>query len=234
MKKIYLATDHAGFQLKEELKNFLENKEKENLGQSENFEIEDCGAFFENKKDDYPDFIFLAAEKVSANWTKENFFKNELGDEKDKKKDKDFEEIEKKEKFSKDFIENNFQKDLAIIFGGSGQGEAMVANRLKNVRATTYYAQNKEILKLSKEHNNANILSIGARFFKTEEEKKVLFNDILFWINFEFSKGERHQRRIKKIEKITDEFYALKRSENGILKNPDYLKFLKGFFNGKK
>jgi ribose 5-phosphate isomerase B len=69
---------------------------------------------------------------------------------------------------------------LAIIFGGSGQGEAMMANRIKNVRATTYYSQNKEILKLSKEHNNANILSIGARFFEEKEQKKELFDDIIF------------------------------------------------------
>ena len=63
---------------------------------------------------------------------------------------------------------------LGIIFGGSGQGEAMVANRYKNVRATVYYGGEIEILKLSKSHNNANILSLGARFVKEHELTEIL------------------------------------------------------------
>ena len=87
---------------------------------------------------------------------------------------------------------------MGIIFGGSGQGEAMVANRYPNVRATVYYDGPREILELSKEHNNANILSIGARFVSKE-----YLNDIVeFWLNQEFSDEERHLRRIKKIEEL--------------------------------
>ena len=83
---------------------------------------------------------------------------------------------------------------LAIIFGGSGQGEAMCANRFKNVRATVYYDHDKKILEVSKKHNNANILSIGARFV----DKKTLEKDILFWINTKFSGKDRYKRRQKK------------------------------------
>jgi len=118
-KKIYLATDHAGFEAKELVKKYLDE---------EGLKFEDMGAFEYDKKDDYPDFISLAAEKVSE----------------------------------------NPNSTLGIIFGGSGQGEAMVANRYPNVRATVYYDGPREILELSKKHNNANVLSVGARFVSKE------------------------------------------------------------------
>ena len=86
--------------------------------------------------------------------------------------------------------------DRAIIFGGSGQGEAIVANRYPNVRATTYYHFNPEIIKLSREHNDANILSIGSRFLSNEE----MLESILFWLKIPFTQDERHIRRIEKIE----------------------------------
>lgn len=161
MRKIYLASDHAGFELKEKLKNFLKEK-------SLNFTINDCGSYKYDLNDDYPDFISKAAEKISNNWN--NTCKEE--------------------------------KDLAIIFGGSGQGEAIVANKFSNVRAIVYYAHNSDILKLSKKHNNANTLSIGARFFKENDEKR-LFKDIFNWIKLDFSKEQRHIRRILKINKIS-------------------------------
>lgn len=151
---IYLATDHAGFEYKEKVKEILENKF------SDTFDIIDCGAKTYDSADDYPDFISLAAEKVSKN-------KNSLG----------------------------------IIFGGSGQGEAIVANRYKNVRATVYYGGQSEILKLSKEHNNANILSLGARFIKEHELEEIL----TIWLHGKFSEEERHIRRIKKIESTKKE-----------------------------
>jgi len=88
--------------------------------------------------------------------------------------------------------------DLAIIFGGSGQGEAMVANTYKGVRATVYYGNETEIIKLSKEHNNANVLSIGARFVS----KDILEEIIRLWLMSEFTQDERHERRIKKIDAI--------------------------------
>jgi ribose 5-phosphate isomerase B len=85
-----------------------------------------------------------------------------------------------------------------IIFGGSGQGEAMVANRYANVRTTVYYGGSREIITLSREHNNANILSIGARFVSEEEAKDV----VNLWLNTEFTGDERHVRRIAQIDII--------------------------------
>ena len=83
-----------------------------------------------------------------------------------------------------------------IILGGSGQGEAMAANRIKGIRAAVFYNGPKEIIKLSREHNNANILSLGARFM-TEEE---MHNVINIWLKEPFG-GDRHQRRIDKLDK---------------------------------
>jgi len=83
-----------------------------------------------------------------------------------------------------------------IILGGSGQGEAMAANRIKGIRAAVFYNGPKEIIKLSREHNNANILSLGARFM-TEED---IHNVINIWLKEPFG-GDRHQRRIDKLDK---------------------------------
>lgn len=149
--KIYLGADHAGFELKEKIKFFLEQE----IG----CEIEDLGAFELDENDDYPDFILPVAERVAEDW--------------------------------RDRIEN-----LGIILGGSGQGEAMVANRVKGVRATVYYGGSEEIIRLSKEHNNANVLSLGARFINFEEAKKV----VKLWLDSGFFWEDRHLRRIEKID----------------------------------
>lgn len=85
-----------------------------------------------------------------------------------------------------------------IILGGSGQGEAIVANRYLNVRAAVYYGGSEEIIKLSREHNDANILSLGASFVDKETIKK----DIELWLNTSFSGDERHKRRIEKIKNL--------------------------------
>ena len=82
-----------------------------------------------------------------------------------------------------------------IILGGSGQGEAMAANRIKGVRAAVFYNGPDEIIKLSREHNNANILSVGARFMSEEEIYKI----INIWLEEPFG-GDRHQRRIDKLD----------------------------------
>lgn len=90
--------------------------------------------------------------------------------------------------------------DRAIILGGSGQGEAMVANRFKGVRATVYYGGSDTIVTLSREHNDANILSLGARFLSEEDAKK----SVALWLHGIFSGDERHVRRIKKIERVIE------------------------------
>tara|TARA_B110000196_G_scaffold315866_1_gene326208 strand:- start:308 stop:748 length:441 start_codon:yes stop_codon:yes gene_type:complete len=88
------------------------------------------------------------------------------------------------------------QESRGIILGGSGQGEAMAANRIKGIRAAVFYNGPEEIIKLSRQHNNANILSLGARFM-TEEE---IYRIIKIWFGEDFE-GGRHQRRIEKLDK---------------------------------
>jgi ribose 5-phosphate isomerase B len=94
---------------------------------------------------------------------------------------------------------------LGIILGGSGQGEAIVANRFPNVRAIVYYGRGgvfKDALltvKLGRLHNDSNILSLGARMISLSDAKRA----VRVWLETEFSKGDRHVRRVKKIEMIS-------------------------------
>ncbi len=147
-QKIFLATDHAGFELKEKIKKFLIESE---------FEVEDVGADKFEAGDDYPKFISIAAKKVSK-----------------------------------------MQNSKGIIFGGSGQGEAMVANKIKGIRAVVYYGNSLGIVKLSRLHNDANILSLGARFL----EEKQAIEAVKLWLATPFSNEERHKRRIRQIVQI--------------------------------
>ena len=149
---LYIASDHAGFELKKEIASFLKQS---------NIEFEDIGSHEYNKLDDYPDYIIPAAKKVAE----------------------------------------NPDKNRAIILGGSGQGEAIAANKVKGVRAALYYGGPKEIVSLSKTHNNANILSLGARFI----DKKEAIEIIKLWLKTSFSKEDRHSRRIDKICKYETE-----------------------------
>lgn len=87
---------------------------------------------------------------------------------------------------------------VGIVLGKSGQGEAMCANRFKDVRAVVYYGGNLDLVRLGREHNDANILSLGADFvnqFEAEEAIKI-------FLQTDFSKVERHIRRINKIDNI--------------------------------
>ena len=95
-------------------------------------------------------------------------------------------------------------EDRAIIFGGSGQGEAMLANRFPAVRATVLYSDNSEIVTLSREHNDANVLSIGARFLTVDQTKKHIWD----WLHIKSPDTERHTRRIAKVAAITKNIHT--------------------------
>ena len=84
------------------------------------------------------------------------------------------------------------ENDLGIVLGGSGNGEAMVANKVKGIRCALCW--NQRSAQLAKEHNNANVISIGARMVSEEEAKNIVDT----WLDSEFH-GGRHQRRIDKI-----------------------------------
>ncbi|MEI6238391.1 MAG: RpiB/LacA/LacB family sugar-phosphate isomerase [bacterium] len=148
--KIAIASDHAGFELKEHLKTYLKKKYGEKI------RVVDFGPKAYVEGDDYPDYISLAALEVS--------------------------------------------KDPAhvrgIVIGGSGQGEAMVANRYRNVRALVYYGNDLKIIRVAREHNDANVISLGARYMTLKEAEKA----VDACLNEPFSGEERHVRRIKKIE----------------------------------
>ena len=153
----------------------LKGKVKEVLTQL-GLKVEDCGAFEFNKDDDYPDFISSAAAGVAKD------------------------------------LDNN----IGIIFGGSGQAEMMVANKFKGIRCALFYgpavavrtvdvtgresSDPFEMIKLTREHNDANMLSIGVRFLTDEQALEV----IKLWLDTPFPGDERHQRRIEKIKKLEE------------------------------
>lgn len=95
--------------------------------------------------------------------------------------------------------------DRAIIFGGSGQGEAMLANRFPSVRATVFYGGDESIIALSREHNAANVLSIGARFVDIDTTKRVVWE----WLHAEPLSDEKYQRRNNKIDAVTKTIYII-------------------------
>lgn len=86
----------------------------------------------------------------------------------------------------------------AIVLGGSGQGEAIVANRFPHVRTTVYYGGNTEILVLGRAHNDANVLSLGARCLTTKEAEEA----VALWLSTACSHDERHVRRVAQIDAV--------------------------------
>ncbi|MBI2576139.1 RpiB/LacA/LacB family sugar-phosphate isomerase [Candidatus Woesearchaeota archaeon] len=93
-------------------------------------------------------------------------------------------------------VAKNPSGSRGIILGGSGQGEAITANRVKGVRAAVFYGGPEKIIILSREHNDANILSLGARFVAEKQAQKA----VKLWLETPFPGEERHKRRIKKID----------------------------------
>lgn len=97
------------------------------------------------------------------------------------------------------------EQTRAIVLGGSGQGEAMVANRFPGVRAVVWNGESDgarraglDEIALSREHNDANVLSIGARFVSADEAQVAVAR----WLETPFTGDERHVRRIKKIDAV--------------------------------
>ena len=135
-------------------------------------EVEDCGALALDRDDDYPAIVAGAVRKLSADAAA-----------------------------AKD--------SRAIVIGASGQGEAIVANRFRGVRCALYYGAPKgeqtdmsgkqlDMHASTREHNNANALSLGARFLTVDEAKDAVRK----WLMQGFSREERHTRRIEKIDSI--------------------------------
>ena len=143
MIKIFIASDHAGFQLKEDLKKYFKN----------DYEFYDFGTDSIDSVD-YPDFAHNLSQKISDN-------KNSFG----------------------------------LLICGSGIGMSMVANRYKDVRAAL--CLNEKMAKLSREHNNANVLVLGSRLISCEEAIKCF----IMFFNTEFE-GGRHQARLEKFNHV--------------------------------
>jgi ribose 5-phosphate isomerase B len=146
--RIAIASDHAGFELKEKLKEYLKE-----LG----YEYEDFGTHSEESVD-YPDYALKVAEYVAEG-------KCERG----------------------------------ILVCGSGIGMSMAANKVPGIRAALCY--DTETARLSREHNDANILTLGARLIDEKTAREI----VKVWLTTEFA-GERHSRRVKKIEEIEKKY----------------------------
>jgi len=140
-KKVSLASDHAGFNLKEKIKKFLIKKK---------IKVIDLGPK-NNNSVDYPDYAKKVAKNVSSK-----------------------------------------KSNIGILVCGSGTGMAMSANKFKKIRAAVCY--NKASTRLSRQHNNANIMALGARLTKKTNALKL----VNVFLNTKFE-GGRHLRRVKKI-----------------------------------
>ena len=146
MRTIYIASDHAGFALKQSLIDALTD---------EGYALEDMGPTALDPLDDYPDYIVPLARTVAGQ-----------------------------------------EEACGIVIGASGQGEAIAANRIVGIRAAVYYGGPSDIVRLSREHNDANILSLGARFLSPEDAEEA----VRLWLATPFSNAERHVRRNAKLD----------------------------------
>ncbi|PIQ91317.1 MAG: hypothetical protein COV70_04300 [Parcubacteria group bacterium CG11_big_fil_rev_8_21_14_0_20_39_22] len=186
--KIHIASDHAGFKLKETLITFLGE-----LG----YEVKDFGAFEYDEHDDYPDFVVPLAKHVAETQINPPSPKATAGHSTDSKQiNTDWETNEHR----------SGNSEYGIIIGGSGQGEAICANRFSGVRAIVFNGQyepkdGREVpheIETARQHNDANVLSLGARFLNEDEAKEAVRK----FLETPFSGDERHVRRIGKIKKI--------------------------------
>ena len=141
MKKIFISSDHAGFNLKEQIKKKFSNK----------FVFEDLGTNNSKTSVNYPDYAHRLSKRVSNN-----------------------------------------SKNIGILVCGSGMGMSMAANKHKKIRAAVCYSVKNA--KLSRLHNNANIITLGSRLTK----KNTAFKCIEVFVNTKFE-GGRHKKRVKKI-----------------------------------
>lgn len=153
MKKIIIASDHAGYVLKEKIKPYLEKK---------GFKIKDLGTC-SKERCDYPKFAYLLAKEISS---------------------------------------GNFKR--GILLCKTGIGNSIVANRFARVRAALCY--NVKAARLSREHNDSNVLILGSAFVNVKLARKI----IAVWLNTEFQ-GGRHKRRLNQIKNIENEIRSLKR-----------------------
>lgn len=140
-KILPIASDHAGFELKEQLKPYLESK---------GFVVKDLGCF-SSESVDYPDMIHPLAKSIDEG-----------------------------------------EYPFGFIMCGTGNGVSMVANKYQNVRCALCWKE--EISALAKQHNNANIIALPARFISFEEAKNILDA----YLSASFEEG-RHLRRVNKI-----------------------------------
>ena len=141
MKKIFISSDHAGFNLKEQIKKKFSKK----------FLFQDLGTDNSKKSVNYPDYAHKLSKKVSNN-----------------------------------------SNNIGILVCGSGMGMSMAANKHKKIRAAVCYSVKNA--KLSRLHNNANIITLGSRLIK----KNTAFKCIEVFINTKFE-GGRHKNRVKNI-----------------------------------
>ena len=142
--KIAIGSDHAGFELKERIKEFLK---------ANGYHFEDFGAD-SSEPSDYPEFAKKVSEAVLGGF------------------------------------------DLGILICGSGIGMSIAANKVPGIRAA--FCMNPELAKASREHNNANILTLGARFIQEAEAKKT----VKAFLETKFSGEERHVKRLKKLSEL--------------------------------